>query len=289
MLEIFIGLAVVLAVLAVPRLRGAVLSLMGLAAIIAAGSAVIAVVVWALYQAKPWLTPDRPAVTEDAAAPAEKVAEASGTAEADLASALESEEAQLLARRQKKLAEEELRVARLVGRARYILEEDRKFAEHTALSPLPAGISSSFGNIIAIRIPAWRDNEVARRQSESIRAWLQSIGLGADETASIGTAKAWGSLYDMWVAEKQAAVPVGPGATEPAVASVVAAPEADPVSEPASQTEPEPALVPPPIASQAPPRREVVRSSPPRRTAPVRRPPPRRPPPRERTVGPFGY
>lgn len=299
MLEISIGLAVVLVVLAVPRLRSAFLSLMGLAAIIAAGSAVIAVVVWALYQAKPWLTPDEPAMTEDAAEPERLVPDASVAAEADLTSALASEEAELAAQRQQKLAEEQLRIARLVGRARYILEEDRKFAEHAVLNPLPAGVRSSFGRIIAIRIPAWRDNELATRQSESIRTWLHSIGLSADETANIGTAKAWGSLYDMWVAETQAVTPTSHQAPEPAVASApTAAPEAEEAPEIAPQTEPESVPAPPPeirspppppVARQAPPRREVVRPPPPRRIEPPRRPSPRRSPAREREVGPFGY
>lgn len=298
MLEITIGLAVIIVVLAVPRLRSAVLSLLGLAAIIAAGAAVIAVVVWALYQAKPWLTPDSPVVTTDAAAPAEKVSEASATPEADLTSALADEEAQLLAQQQQDVAAEKLRIAGLVGRARYILEEDRKFAEHAALNPLPAGISSSFGNIIAIRIPAWRDNELAGRQSESIRTWLQSIGLSAEETATITTAKAWGSLYDMWIAEKQAAVPPGTRPPEPAVVSASTAPEIEREPDAATQSEFEAAPAvpqetvpePPPVAAQAPPRREVVRSSPPSRIEPTRRPPPRRPSPSpEREVGPFGY
>jgi hypothetical protein len=297
MLEITIALAVALVVLAVPRLRRVLLSVMGLAAIIAAGSAVIAVVVWALYQAKPWLTPDEPAVTEETNVPEGKVAKAPRTAETDLTSAIAIEEAQLLAQQQQELAEEKLRIARLVGRTRYILEEDRKFAEHAALNPLPAGVSSSFGNIIAIRIPSWRDSELATRESESIRAWLRSIGLSADETASISTAKAWGSLHDLWVAETQAATPATPEAPEPGVASAPTAPETEQAPQTAPQTAPESvpapppqtAPAPPPVARRAPPRREVVRPPLPRTIDPPRRPPPSRPPPREREVGPFGY
>jgi len=303
MLEISIGIVAVLVVLAIPRLRSAFLSFLGLAAIIAAGSAVIAVVVWALYQAKPWLTPSEPELAESAAAPERVGPEAADTAEADLTSALASEEAQLLAQRQQALSEEKLRIARLVGRARYILEEDRKFAGHAALNPLPVGVPSSFSRIIAIRIPAWRDDELATRQSESIRIWLQSIGLSADETASVSTAKAWGSLYDMWVAETQTAASARPSARqpvpEPATASAPiareaeeepeAAPEAaaEPVSVPSLP--PEAAPVPPPVASQAAPRREIVRPSSPRRIDTPRRPSQRRPAPREREIGPFGY
>jgi hypothetical protein len=304
MLEITLGLAVVLVVLAVPRLRSAFLSFMGLAAIIAAGSAVIAVVVWALYQAKPWLTPEQSATTEDESVPEEEVADTSDLAEKDLAAALASEDARLQAQQQQKLEEEKLRIARLVGRARYILEEDRKFAEQAALDPLAFGAGSRFDDIIVIRIPAWRDRKLAERQAESIRTWLQSIGLTADETANISTAKAWGSLYDMWVAEERAGTAPSPPAGESAVASGPAGTEVGGASEPVHPIETEPAFdvpaeivsAPPPVVRQTrrvaprvPPVREVVRSPTLRRASPPRRPPPRRPPRREREVGPFGY
>lgn len=310
MLEITVGVAVVLVVLAVPRLRSALLSLMGLAAIIAAGSAVIGLVVWGLYQYKPWLTPGDPALAEDAAAPAKEASAASPSAEADLSSAIASEEAQQQAEQQaeqqRTLDKEKLRVASLVGRARYILEEDRKFAAHAALNPLPAGVSASFSNIIAIRIPAWRDEALAERDSDAIRTWLRSIGLSADETASITTAKAWGSLYDMWNAERQAAAASALPAPGPTVStdasSTTATPGSEAVPEPeiATESEPDPAPAPPPdiapaaapalppIARQAPPRQRV-RPPPPSRAETPRRPPPRRRPAADRAVGPFGY
>lgn len=306
MLEITIGVAVILVVLAVPRLRSALLSFLGLAAIIGAGSAAIALVVWVLYESKPWLTPDDPAVAEDAAASAKESPVASADAEAHLSSAIASEEAQHVAEQQKTREQEKLRVASLVGRARYILEEDRKFAAHAALNPLPAGVSASFSNIIAIRIPAWRDDALAELESEAIRTWLRSIGLSADETANITTAKAWGSLHDMWNAERQAAAASALPAPRPTVSTdasaTVATPGSEAVPEPeiAAESEPEPAPAPPPdiapapapvlppIARQAPPRQRV-RPPPPSRFETPRRAPPSRRSPAERAAGPFGY
>jgi hypothetical protein len=303
MLEITIGLAVVLVVLAVPRLRSAFLSLLGLVSIIAAGSAVIAVIVWALYEAKPWLTPDEPSYAEKASPPVRVLPNTGNeAAEAELASALASEEAEHFVEDQQELGVEKLRIAALVGRARYILEEDRKFSSLAALNPLPAGVSADFSNIIAFRIPAWRDSELAEREAASIRTWLVSIGLTAEETANISTAKAWGSLYDMWITEKAISTPASPGESQPAVASVPSAPDSSEKPEQEAQSKPEakPAPVPPtakkaapavaPIARQEPPRREVVPTAPPATVdIPPRRPPPRRPRPSEREVGPFGY
>ena len=74
MLEIIIPAVVVVVVLAVPALRRAVLSFLGLIAVIMAGAAVVAVVVWALYEAKPWITPDAPEVAEDTGKPDRGVA-----------------------------------------------------------------------------------------------------------------------------------------------------------------------------------------------------------------------
>lgn len=318
MLEITIGVAVFVVILAVPRLRRAFLSFLGLGAIIAAGSAVVALVVWGLYQSKPWLSPDDHLDAEMSTTPAEEIPAVAPDAEADLSSAIASEEAQRADDEQQQLAQqleqEKLRLANLVGRARYILEEDHKFAAHAALNPLPAGVSDSFSNIIAIRIPAWRNDELAEREADEIRSWLRSIGLTAEETATISTAKAWGSLYDMWIAEKQAAAASGPVAAEvvvstdasvtvaPTGSATVPAPEiaAEPESEPAPAPPPDIAPVPvpnlPPIARQpprtsrqVPSRRQVERSPPPRRVEAPRSSPPRRPSPAEREVGPFGY
>jgi hypothetical protein len=288
MLEIAIGVAVVLVALAVPRTRRAVLSLIGLLAIIVAGSAVIAVVVWALYQAKPWVTSPEPEVTEKAAVPGKQGTSPLASAETELTSALASEEEERLAEEQRALEVEKLRIAGLAQRARTILEADRIFADQAASFPLPAGIGEDLGNIISIRIPAWRDSNLAVRQAESIRTWLHSIGLKPDETKTIVTAKAWGGLYDMWIAENPSAAPQSPLVPGPDVASGQGDPNAstEPESAPLSEAGPEPL----PINRPPVPRRKFARPRPPRRAeAPPRPPPPRRRPPTNRDVGPFGY
>ena len=57
-----VGLVVALALLAVPPVRQAVLSLIGLLAVAAVAVAGIGLPVWALYEAKPWLVSALPTV-----------------------------------------------------------------------------------------------------------------------------------------------------------------------------------------------------------------------------------
>lgn len=307
MLEIIIVVAAVLVVFAVPSLRRAALSFLGLVAIIAAGSAIVAVVVWGLYQAKPWVAPDEPTVAEVAEVPGAKDAIPGAMEEADLTAAIESEEVRQQGEEQQRLEAERARIADVAARARAILEGDRLLAEQAAAYPLPAGVGSRLGSILAIRIPAWRDGDVAVSQQESIRAWLQSIGLTAEETVSITTAKAWGGLHDMWVAETTGVAAPSLQVSGPAVAADVAAPGPglQPESEVASETgssssadadsegdalaEADAQPETPPIQAQPIPRRTVARRSPPRRAEPQRAPPPRRQRPAQSEVGPFGY
>jgi len=175
-----------------------------------------------------------------------------------------------------------------------VLEEDRKLAEQTVSHRLPVGIGGEFVDILAIRIPPWRDKQLAAAQKESIRVWLQSIGLSADETASIVTAKAWGALYDMWLAENPDVVVPRPPSVSTEVASVLPESEAPPPEAaaesapmPSSQTEPEkppardPTFPPPEAIRRVPPRRPDVAPAPPPRQRPARR--------SEPEVGPFGY
>jgi hypothetical protein len=294
MLEIIVVLAVLLLVIAVPQLRRPALSMLGLLAIIAAGSAVFATVIWALYESKPWLIPDdRSAAQEITPAeppPSEEDSRGSiATVEEDLAAALAGEEAEQLEEEQQQLEEKRLHIALLAARARVVLEEDRKLAAQATAYPLPVGVGETLGDIMAIRIPAWRDKKMELAQKESIRAWLQFIGLNASETASIVTAKAWGSLYDMWVAENPTVAHPSPqaGASEVASTAPEPAPTSDPVSSAETQTSEEPRS----RADQTSFSHQVARPTPPRRYS-VPRPPPRkrRPPQRpEREVGPFGY
>jgi hypothetical protein len=294
MLEITVGLAVLLLAVAVPQLRRPVLSLLGLLAIIAAGSAVFATVIWALYESKPWLIPDDRGVAQETAPsrlpPSEGDSRGSiATAEEDLAAALAGEEAERLDEERQHLEEKKLHRALQAAKARVVLEEDRKLAAQATAYPLPVGVGETLGDIMAIRIPAWRDEKVELAQKESIRAWLQSIGLNAKETANIVTAKAWGSLYDMWVAENPTVAHPSPqaGASEVASTAPEPAPTSDPVLSAETQTSEEPRS----RADQTSFSHQVARPTPPRRYS-VPRPPPRkrRPPQRpEREVGPFGY
>jgi len=308
MFEITILVAAVLVVLAVPSLRRAVLSVIGLVAVIVAGSAIVAVVVWGLYQSKPWPTPDAPAVVEEAEVPDGQGPIPGELVEADLTSAIASEEAQRRIEEQQRLEVAQARIESMAARARVILEEDRILAEQAAAYPLPSGLGSRLGNIIAIRIPAWRDSDVAVRQQEAIRAWLHSIGLTDEETLSITTAKAWGGLHDMWVAETTGVLARGVPVPEPTVASDATTSETelesaldteaeaesradagvDPQADPAAESVAQPAPL--PVAPRPVPR-QVFRPAPPRRAdyPPPPPPPPRRQPSAQPEVGPFGY
>jgi len=300
-IAIAVVVAVVLLVVAVPRVRRAFYSLLGLFAIITLGAAIFGALVWGLYEAKPWLT-ERSSVavkeTPEATTsppPLEDGDDLAGTAEADLASELAEEEAERLDAEQQRLAEQKLHKALLVAKARVILEEDRKLADQATAYPLPAGARDLVGDIMAIRIPAWRDKAVQSAQKESIRKWLASLGLEADETAGIVTAKAWGSLYDLWVAENPDAVPKA-SSGQPQVTATSAEPEPAYEEPEAAAPEPVPSapseatLKLPPVRNPTPAPRRAPRPSVPRRySAPPPPPRPRWMPPPEREVGPFGY
>lgn len=287
MLEIAGALAVVLVIVAVPRLRRTALSLLGLFAIIAVGSAVFGGGIWGLYQFKPWLIFDEPAAVQGEPVPAAEEMEPVATPQADLTAALAAEDAQRLSDEQQRLEEERLRLAIVVARARVILEEDRKLAAQATSYPLSAGVGDRLGDIMAIRIPSWRDKQVAAVQQESIRTWLRSIGLSGEEMATIVTAKAWGSLYDLWVAENPATARPIPQAGEPGAASTP--PGIEPVSDPETVSPSEAAQEPPPLVRQAPPPRMQFRPAPPKRADTQRRQTPSRRSPEQRGVGPFGY
>jgi hypothetical protein len=174
-----------------------------------------------------------------------------------------------------------------------ILEADRIFAEQSAAFPLPAGVGEQTASIIAIRIPGWRDGALATLQAAAIRDWLHKMGLKPEETANITTAKAWGGLYDMWVAENPGVAQPSNQVPAPAVADgddqTAPADGQEPADE--QQTSPEPVAEPEPVAiDRRPlPPRQFTRPAPPRQVeAPRRLPPPRRPV-QEREVGPFGF
>jgi len=288
MLEISIGLCVALLVITVPWTRRAALSVLGLLAIIVVGSTLFAALIWALYESRTWLIAEDPGIVqqaplseqedlEEAPPPGPHGGDAIQDAEEDLQFALASEEAQ-------RLEEARRRIAVLAARARAILDEDRKLAAQAIAYPLPPGVSDRLADIMAIRIPAWRDKGVAAAQKESIRAWLQSVGLDVDETARIVTAQAWGALYDIWVAENPDVAAPSPRGGEP---------ESLPAGEPpVGRDEPppsEPAQEPPFFVSQVPPNRQAAPVPPAKRYSIPSPPTPSRPPPTEPEVGPFGY
>ena len=292
MLEIAVGIAVVLLIAVVPPLRRTVLSVLGLFAIIGAGSAVFAAVIWGIYQSKPWLSLDAPSAVQEAPKPADESPESIATREADLTAALDAEDAQRLAEEQQRLEEEKLRISILAARARVVLEEDRKLAAQATSFPLPAGVGDMLDDLMAIRIPAWRDKQLAANQKELIRTWLHSIGLFPEETGSIVTAKAWGSLYDMWVAENPGVAPATSVPEEAEVASSAGESESptdeESLAEADQATEPDAESEPPPFVRQAPAPRARFRSEP-RRIETPRRQAPRQPTRTEPEVGPFGF
>ena len=290
-LEIVVGLAVVVLIAAVRPLRRTVLSLLGLFAIIGAGSAVFAAVIWGIYQAKPWMKIELPAAMQEAPESGKESAELNATAEADLTAALAAEDAQRLEDEKQRLEDEKLRISILAARARVVLEEDRKLAAQATSYPLPPGVGEMLGDLMAIRIPAWRDKQVAAVQKESIRAWLHSIGLAPEETASIVTAKAWGSLYDLWVAENPGVVPPTPESEEDVAATTAeseSTAEEELPGESDQTAEPEAAPEPPTFVRQAPPPRARFRTEPRQIENPPRSSPNRRTQP-EPEVGPFGF
>lgn len=220
MLDFVIGLAVVLLIVAIPQLRRATLSMLGLLAIVGFGSSVFGAAVWMVYESKQWLADDGsdqetqvPIPLEGGGADPRVVPTDHFTAALAREEALWQEEVQQVLEEKRLIQEQERqRIVALATRARAILEEDRKLARYRADHPLPVAIDGVLADILAIRIPPWRDRELAGVQQESIRTWLVAIGLTADETAHIVTAKAWGGLYDLWIAENPQQAPPDPAA-----------------------------------------------------------------------------
>lgn len=226
MLELTVAAALLLAILTVTRLRRLALALLGLVSIVAGGSLVFGSLVWLTYESKQWIADNGPSFLDDLPGLFEDDSESGPPTEDGLTLALAREEESVTEvlrlederrrlEQQRLLEEEKLRIAALAAQARAVLEEDRKRAEHAASYSLPARAGDMRGEILAIRIPAWRNKETQAFQKEAIRNWLQDVGLTAEETASISTAKAWGSLYDMWVSEHPELGQVSPWATEP--------------------------------------------------------------------------
>lgn len=282
-------LAIAVVILLVPQTRQAALQVLGVLAIAAVGIAGIVLPIWALYEAKPLLPPPK-TVVEAAENGAFKLGKEVLSAEREADRRRLEEERQAEERRKREeerqaeeqwqREEEQRRIASLAESARAVVERDRTYASVVASSPRLSGADQVSVDLITIRIPGWRDNELAEREKGLISLWLQSIGLTAEETASIHTANAWGSVYDLWRKEHQIAVEMS--------APVVQAPAAsEPEPEPTPPTELEieeiarGGFAPPAAVDRRP---ETRPEQPlPRRRAPVRRPA------SEREVGPFGY
>lgn len=298
-----VGLVVALAVLAVPPIRQAVLSLIGLLAVAAVAVTGIGLPVWALYEAKPWLVSALPTVVV-APSQAEGDGAARGERERDdkaLAAAQEAErqrieeERQRQAAAQRKAEEAKLRRTAAAETARSVVDRERTYASLAASSSRLRGLDQVSFDLLAIRIPSWRDGQLAEREQGLIRVWLESIGLTPDETAEIHTANGWGTVYDLWNQDKAAAAEEE-DPLQPRVA-VRAAPE--PIPDPDPEPEPEPEAEPEPEPEPEWQRVDPAPYPPPRASVPAFRPrsqavAPRSPEPRTRSapqprVGPFGY
>jgi hypothetical protein len=278
----------------VPQTRKSAFEVLGVTAIAAVALAAIGLPVWGLYHAEPLLKTPQPVVAAD---------DGTGQLDALLRQQQEDErrrlddERRLQAEEQRKREEEMARVAGIADTLRSIVERERRYAGFAASSPRLPGTEGISVDLIGIRIPAWRDAETAEREKEVILAWLYSLGLTAEEAASIHTANGWGSVYDIWRAEHADAGDPGQGMPVEVVSveEEAAAAEQEPESEP--EPEPVPELPPAPelrleeaerqalLEQRAAARRAEARrpAPPPRRPPPVRRPPP------EREIGPFGY
>jgi hypothetical protein len=296
-----VGVVVAFAVLAVPPVRQAVLSLIGLLAVAAVAVAGIGLPVWALYEAKPWLVSALPTVVAPPPPQAAGDGATQGERERDekaLAAAQEAErqrieeERQRQAAAQRKAEEAKLRRAAAAETARSVVDRERTYASLAASSSRLPGLDQVSIDLLAIRIPSWRDGQLAEREQGLIRVWLESIGLTPNETAEIHTANGWGVVYDLWNQDKAAAAEEDP--LQPRVAVRTAPepiPDRDPEPEPEPEVEPEPE-----------PEWQRVDPAPypsPRASVPAFRPrsqavAPRSPEPRTRSapqgrVGPFGY
>ncbi|MEA3276795.1 MAG: hypothetical protein U9Q81_16175 [Pseudomonadota bacterium] len=286
MFDYIIGLVIVVVILLVPQIRKAALRLLGLTAIAGIAVAGIGLPIWGLYEAKSWLISPTPVVE----APED---EALGNAQSANTLTAEQEEGQRRlegereqqAEEQRLIEEEQFRIAGLAETARSVVARERTYAAVAASSPQLPGVDQVSVDLIRIRIPSWRSNELAEREKGLIRVWLHSIGLTPEETKSIYTANGWGSVYDLWRKETTTATKPTPDTQVP-VASV---PEQSPPPGPDPESEPEAQPEPRPEPRQAarrtfPQTRAVAPRSEPRRESTARR----RPAP-EREVGPFGY
>jgi hypothetical protein len=295
MSDYVIALIVLALLLLVPQTRRAMFEILSVTAVAAVGVAALGLPVWALYEADPLLGPSQPpvAAAEDGTGQLDALLEQQ---EAERRR-LEEEEGRRQAEEQRKREEEQARIAGIAKAVRAIVERERKYAAVAASGQRLPAADGILKDLIGIRVPGWRDSETAEREKALILAWLLTIGVTSEETASIRTANGWGSVYDLWSAEQSAVAgePVSetgevvsltvdpPAAAEPASEGDVAS---EPESEP--EPEPEPEVVQPeprPFSEQQRQWRPVPRweSAAPRVPAPVRRPPPRR------EVGPFGY
>jgi hypothetical protein len=208
---------------------------------------------------------------------------------------LVEEQRQRQAEAQRKREQEQARISGIAQTIRGIVERERKYAALSASRSRLPGVEQLSADLIAIRIPSWRDPALAEREQALIVAWLYAIGLTAEETTSIRTANGWGSVYDLWRSENPLLAATSPGGDGEIVeapaetAAPASVPEAEPSAAPEAALPPAPEVITleRPILTErrvepprAAPRREPAA---PRRFAPAGRPPP------EREVGPFGY
>jgi hypothetical protein len=299
MSDYVIGLAVLVLILLIPQTRRSAMEILGVSLIAAVSLAVIGLPVWALYRVEPLL---------EAPAPPPVVAADNGTGQLNALLRQQEEderrrvedERRRQEEEQRKREEELARIAGILENLRAIVERERNYAEIVVSSPRLPGVGGISVDLIGIRIPGWRDSETAEREKAVIRAWLHSIGLSPEESASIHTANGWGSVYDIWRAENPPAVDAP---SEEGSAEVASVPEDAPPAEPEPEQEPVPDLPPAPelrqqeaerkaLAERRAEQRAAARRAEARRQAtPPRRPPPARrpPPPPEPQVGPFGF
>jgi hypothetical protein len=295
MFDYIIALALAVGVAFIPVLRRAVLSVIGLTGIAALAILGIGLPVWALYELKPWLVSSEQVVAEASAETRANVAEDTESAqEREDAERLRGEEQERQAEAQRVLEEQQRRIAEITESAREIVAKDGEYAKLARSSQRFPGLDRVSIDLIAIRIPTWRDSDLAEREKVLIRSWLHSLGLLPAETAQIHTASAWGSLYDLWRVENPTAVttPILTLESKPLPPpDQSAVEEEDLPTMPQARSEPLPSSEPRRLAPSTPPARTQTAPDPRpvgRDDTPPTAPPPRRRPP-EREVGPFGY
>ena len=292
MIAYLIALAVAALVLLIPQARRTALESLGVLAIAAGGVLALALPVWALYQVEPWLPP--PTAPEPAAPDGGGQSPAAPAVPAQDLRLLE-EESQRQAEAQRKREQEQARIAGIAQTIRGIVERERKYVALSASRSRLPGIEQLSADLIAIRIPSWRDPALAEREQALIVAWLYAIGLTAEETASIRTANGWGSVYDLWRSENPLLAATSPGgdaeiAEAPSeTAAPALAPEAGSAAALEAALPPAPEVLTLERPSLTERRVETPRAAPRREPAAPRRPAPAGRAPPERAVGPFGY